>query len=75
MAAAGARFGSPYVYFRLRRSHRSVTDDYKLKMYVRIVRLLLEDGDTVSAQTYLSRAQSLIRTTNDQETIRACILL
>lgn len=49
---------------------RSITDEYKLKTYVRIVRLLLEDDDTVSAQSYLSRAQNLIRLTNDQETIR-----
>lgn len=31
---------------------------------------MLEDGDTVAAQSYLSRAQNLIRNTNDQETIR-----
>lgn len=51
-------------------TRRSITDEYKLKTYVRIVRLLLEDGDTVSAQSYLSRAQNLIRLTNDPETIR-----
>lgn len=56
-------------------SHRSVTDEYRLKTYVRIVRLLLEDSDTVSAQTYLNRAQGLIRGTNDQETIRKHCLL
>ena len=49
---------------------RSVTDEYRLKVYVRVVRLLIEDGDTVQAQSYLSRAQNLIRNTNDQETIR-----
>ena len=52
---------------------RTVPDEYKLKTYVRIVRLLLEDGDTVSAQSYLSRAQNLIRNTNDQETLRVSV--
>lgn len=53
----------------LESSNRTVPDEYKLKTYVRIVRLLLEDSDTVSAQSYLSRAQNLIRNTNDQETL------
>lgn len=50
--------------------HRFITDEYKLKTYIRIVRLLIEDDDTVTAQSYLSRAQSLIHIAKDQETIR-----
>ncbi len=36
-------------------------------MYVRIVRLLLEEEDSVQAETYYNRAASLAHTTNDKE--------
>ena len=42
-------------------------DEEKLKVYVRIIRLLLEDEDSVQAETYHSRAALLIHSTNDRE--------
>lgn len=43
------------------------TDEDKLRVYVRIVRLLLEDEDSVQAETYYNRAASLVHTTQDKE--------
>ncbi|KAJ1546069.1 COP9 signalosome complex subunit 4 [Nowakowskiella sp. JEL0078] len=40
--------------------HRVVSDDYKLKIYIHIVRLLLEDEDATMAESFLSRASLLI---------------
>ncbi|KAI9329552.1 PCI domain-containing protein [Obelidium mucronatum] len=40
--------------------HRHVDDLTKAQVYVRIVRLLLEDEDSVSAESYLNRASLLI---------------
>ncbi|PPQ98491.1 hypothetical protein CVT24_003982 [Panaeolus cyanescens] len=48
---------------------RSVGDTDKLKIYVRIVRLLLEDEDSVQAETYYNRAALLLHSTTDQEII------
>lgn len=45
--------------------HRSVPDEYKLKIYIHIVRLLLEDEDEVTAETYLNRAALLIPNVHD----------
>ena len=42
------------------------TDEEKLRFYVRIVRLHLEDEDSVSAETYYNRAASLIHSTRDK---------
>ncbi|VDB85384.1 unnamed protein product [Peniophora sp. CBMAI 1063] len=42
------------------------TDEEKLQFYVRIVRLHLEDEDSVSAETYYNRAASLIHSTRDK---------
>ncbi|PSR73398.1 hypothetical protein PHLCEN_2v10690 [Hermanssonia centrifuga] len=44
-----------------------VNDEEKLRVYVRIVRLLLEEEDSVQAETYYNRAASLAHTTNDKE--------
>ncbi|KAJ3019173.1 UNVERIFIED_CONTAM: COP9 signalosome complex subunit 4 [Siphonaria sp. JEL0065] len=44
--------------------HRQVDDLTKAQVYVRIVRLLLEDEDSVSAESYLNRASLLV---NKQE--------
>jgi COP9 signalosome complex subunit 4 len=38
---------------------RSIPDDYKVKIYIRIVRFYLEDEDSVSADAYLNRAVML----------------
>ncbi|KAL4241983.1 26S Proteasome non-ATPase regulatory subunit 12/COP9 signalosome complex subunit 4 [Abortiporus biennis] len=44
-------------------------DEEKLRVYVRIVRLLLEEEDSVQAETYYNRAASLAHTTSDRETL------
>jgi COP9 signalosome complex subunit 4 len=38
---------------------RQVPDDYKLKIYIKIVRLYLEDEDSTSADAFLNRAAML----------------
>ncbi|KAF5322431.1 hypothetical protein D9619_000912 [Psilocybe cf. subviscida] len=49
---------------------RSVSDAEKLRVYVRIVRLLLEDEDSVQAETYYNRAALLVHTAgSDREII------
>jgi len=45
--------------------HRN--DEEKLKTYVRIVRLLLEEEDSVQAETFYNRAALLIHSTQDKE--------
>lgn len=47
---------------------RVISDDYKLKIYIRIMRCFLEEDETTSAETYLTRATSLIRPETDVET-------
>lgn len=42
-------------------------DSEKMRIYVRIVRLLLEDEDPTMAETYFNRAQGLVHSTNDRE--------
>ncbi|ODQ65061.1 hypothetical protein NADFUDRAFT_83157 [Nadsonia fulvescens var. elongata DSM 6958] len=46
---------------------RVIPDDYKFKTYIRITKNLLEDGDTVSAETYLNRSSLLLPRINDKE--------
>ncbi|KAF1806836.1 hypothetical protein V8B55DRAFT_1348032 [Mucor lusitanicus] len=45
--------------------HRAISDDYKLQVYIRIVRLLLEEDEAVQAESYLNRAALLIPNSND----------
>ncbi|RUS29362.1 hypothetical protein BC938DRAFT_480749 [Jimgerdemannia flammicorona] len=47
--------------------HRTISDEYKLKIYIQIVRLLLEEDEAISAETYLNRAALLIHTSKDQK--------
>lgn len=47
----------------------AIGDVDKLRVYVRIVRLLLEDEDSVQAETYYNRAALLVHSTNDRETL------
>ncbi|TFY82725.1 hypothetical protein EWM64_g1292 [Hericium alpestre] len=47
------------------------TDEDKLRVYIRIVRLLLEEEDSVQGETYYNRAASLIHSTSDRETVLA----
>ncbi|KAJ1561908.1 COP9 signalosome complex subunit 4, partial [Cladochytrium tenue] len=39
--------------------HRTVPNEYKLRIYIKIVQLFLEDEDEVSAESYLNRAALL----------------
>ncbi|KAH9951581.1 hypothetical protein B0H21DRAFT_181810 [Amylocystis lapponica] len=48
---------------------RALPDEDKLRVYVRIVRLLLEDEDSVQAETYYNRAALLAHSTTEKETI------
>lgn len=50
-------------------SSRSISDSEKLRVYVRIVRLLLEDEDSVQAETYYNRAALLVHSATDREII------
>ncbi|EPQ59495.1 hypothetical protein GLOTRDRAFT_136354 [Gloeophyllum trabeum ATCC 11539] len=52
----------------LESSQRSVSDEEKLRVYIRIVRLLLEDEDSVQAETYYNRAALLAHSATDKET-------
>ncbi|KAI5452255.1 hypothetical protein NCC49_000819 [Naganishia albida] len=47
---------------------RIITDDQKLDVYMKIVRLLLECGESGQAQTYFNRASLLIHGTKDKAT-------
>ncbi|WVQ94980.1 hypothetical protein IAU59_002072 [Kwoniella sp. CBS 9459] len=49
-------------------SSRLISDEEKLAVYMKIVRLLLECGEWGQAQTYFSRASLLIHITDDKET-------
>ncbi|CAO1623709.1 unnamed protein product [Parajaminaea phylloscopi] len=53
--AAGVLQGIP-----LDSGHRSVSDIVKLRIYVRIVRLLLEADDAIAADAYLKRASMVV---------------
>ncbi|KAI8978599.1 PCI domain-containing protein [Pilobolus umbonatus] len=45
--------------------HRTISDDYKLQVYIRIVRLLLDEDEAVNAEAYLNRAALLIPNSTD----------
>jgi COP9 signalosome complex subunit 4 len=44
----------------LHSGHRALTDAYRLKVYIRITRLLLEDDDAIEAEVYLNRASLIL---------------
>ncbi|KZF23856.1 hypothetical protein L228DRAFT_229552 [Xylona heveae TC161] len=48
-------------------SQRMISDTAKVKLWIRIVRLFLEEDDTTSAETYLNRAKTLLYKVEDQE--------
>ena len=52
---------------QLESSQRRISDDSKVKTWIRICRLFLEEDDTTSAETYLNRAKNLLYKVNDQE--------
>lgn len=43
-------------------------NEYKLKIYIRIVRLFLEEEDSTSAETYFNRASLIYHNTTDKVT-------
>lgn len=49
-------------------SQRSVSDDQKAKVWMRICRCYLEEDDSTNAITYLNRVKQLIYNVTDQET-------
>ncbi|TFK23278.1 hypothetical protein FA15DRAFT_670674 [Coprinopsis marcescibilis] len=53
----------------LESSQRTTADAEKLKLYVRIVRLLLEEENSVQAETYYNRAALLVHSSNERETL------
>jgi len=53
----------------LESGQRTTSDGDKLKVYVRIVRLLLEEEESVQAETYYNRAALLVHSTQDRETL------
>ncbi|WAR60300.1 hypothetical protein PtB15_9B237 [Puccinia triticina] len=52
-------------------THRTVSDQYRLNTYIRIVRLLLEDDNATNAESYLNRASLLVPECKDEATILA----
>lgn len=46
---------------------RALPDEEKLRVYVRIVRLLLEDEDSVQAERFYNRAALIAHSTSDKE--------
>lgn len=52
---------------QLESSQRKVSDDSKVKTWIRICRLYLEEDDTTSAESYLNRAKNLLYKVEDQE--------
>lgn len=52
---------------QLESSQRAVSDDSKVRTWIRICRLYLEEDDTTSAETYLNRAKNLLYKVESQE--------
>ena len=48
-------------------SQRKVSDDEKVRIWIRICRLYLEEDDTASAESYLNRAKNLLYKVEDKE--------
>lgn len=53
----------------LESGQRVITDQYKLRIYIRIIRCLLEEDEAISADSYLNRASLLVDTNTDPETV------
>lgn len=52
---------------QLESSQRKISDDSKVRTWIRICRLYLEEDDTTNAESYLNRAKSLLYKVEDQE--------
>lgn len=51
----------------LESGQRVISDDYKLDIYIRIIRCLLEEDEAISADSYLNRASLLIHPNANRE--------
>ncbi|MCJ1479274.1 hypothetical protein MMC13_007959 [Lambiella insularis] len=54
---------------QLESSQRKVSDDIKVRTWIRICRLYLEEDDTTSAESYLNRAKNLLYKIDDVKLI------
>ena len=52
---------------QLESSQRKISDDSKVKTWIRICRLYIEEDDTTSAESYLNRAKNLLYKVQDPE--------
>ncbi|MCJ1267758.1 hypothetical protein MMC22_007644 [Lobaria immixta] len=52
---------------QLESSQRKISDDSKVRTWIRICRLYLEEDDTTSAESYLNRAKNLLYKVEDHE--------
>ena len=52
---------------QLESSQRKISDDSKVRTWLRICRLYLEEDDTTSAESYLNRAKNLLFKVEDRE--------
>ena len=52
---------------QLESSQRKITDDAKVKTWIRICRLYIEEDDTTSAESFLNRAKNLLYKVEDPE--------
>ena len=52
---------------QLESSQRKISDDYKVRTWIRICRLYLEEDDTTSAESYLNRAKNSLYKVGDKE--------
>ena len=57
------------VGIHIRHHYRSLPDEDKFRVYVRIVRLLLEEEDSVEAERYYNRAALLAHNATDKVTL------
>lgn len=48
-------------------SQRKVTDDERAKIWIRIVRNYLEEGDSTAAETYINKLKNIMHTVSDQD--------
>ena len=59
---------------QLESSQRKISDDAKVRTWMRICRLYIEEDDTTSAESYLNRAKNLLYKVEDAELILTFLL-
>ena len=52
---------------QLESSQRTISDEYKFRVWIRIIRNYLEEDEVTDAETYLNRAKSVAHKCQDQE--------